>query len=513
MKNELEVLYLTPSEQGAIDPTGEGRAVIKRFVGNSTFTPKHPMFAKYSRQEWKERYLQLRSRLRLDARYIAWDDAHIIKYGAQGGAFDITEVEEQYRRQYMLAQRNPQFKQVLIGRGILIRAIRTAIEKYGYPDSSTYHLSILSTGGGLPTMQKKGTFYAEAVGCSPYRHAAPDLPGQRRQRNKNRVINQDATSNVRYIERIMGACRNWLRKYLPQYFGSWLKPSSYVKPAIYKALQHGKWFCETDFTGCDEHTTWEEIYSVVLPIYENLLCDAAEYNQLACFMEELFDQPIFLGDRMLTGTHTLLSGQVITNDVETVYDVCLELGAQAECHLLGELTLSNGDDTDASAPTELLAMKYRDAVVSEGTLNGHEFNLEKCHVRRCETTYLRTLYAPGIGRVRYNEEGDPYLQGAYPGILTLNSVINPEYKVSDLATFVRASLQKLDGLDGNPSAEPVIAFCVRNSQPQRCVRRDEVETAFTYDWWSRVYGESWNLQASYSAQVLQRINLISKWIS
>lgn len=301
-------------------------------------------------------------------------------------------------------------------------------------------------------------------------------------------------------------------------FGSWVEESIYVKPAIYRAISSNSYNVETDFKACDAHFSWDIVATNILPVYEILLNNPTVYVEFASFIEEMFYQPIYLGNVVMTGKHNLLSGQGITNDFETIYDAELETGSVIAAYEdpVDYTLLSNGDDMSLLGfKSEALAGKIRDTVVEEATLNGHVMALDKCRVERGVVHYLRRLYYPGCGRVHYNIEGDPYLMGAYPAVLTHNSVINPEYRESrDDGQAIAALLQRLDNLNGTPNAQQYIGSTISRFDFSRYNVHDisELKADPHIDWWDRCYGIQWSVSDSYSWNIIKQLKLDTRII-
>lgn len=498
----FEKVYLTELDQEMMDPTGKIRARLKTYKeGKPTPVPYW-----LSVQDWRWWFESYKIRLTAiplrHSLYREWSERHLAKCGPQGDPFPISELEHSYQLSYQLAERKCQFNYVKLGRDFLIRTIRQLIERVGYPQAPEYYsYSTEATFGGIPVAGHKGDFLVETVGMKPHRHVQPDVPGERSQRLKHRCINMDATSNVRYIERTLKSCREWLKLNLPQYFSAWLNPDRHLRPQITDRLRKGCISIEGDYSHCDEAFGWDIVSEVVLPIYEQLIPDPMQFILFASFVEELFEQPVYMGDYMLTGHHNLLSGQVITNDFETIYDICLEIGVAIASGWspLEPLIAALGDDTLVLTTEHPLeeCLRYRDNMVEEVTRNGEIMNTEKCAVVRNSVRFLRTLYYPGLS---CNHDGN--IIGAYPGSLCINSIVCPERYTANVPEAIKATVQKLDNVRGTPEYHPMVDFVFSR------VRRDlrptyrAVAEAQYYDWWERVYGEAWTASQSPTFQYL-----------
>lgn len=510
----LELMYLTSTELQLIDPTRRARDFLSN-LRDTKPTPRPDYARRFSRAEWKSLYLAARDRVSYDRDYIEFDRSQEKYYAAQGGNYSLNEMIEQYSEFYQNAQGCHLFNWVRVGRDFLIAEIKAAADMYGYP---AYTVNpITGTAAALPTMDHKGSFIAETSLMCPHRHPFVMLPGQRIQRGKHRPINQSSILDVRMLEQWMGAIRHWLRTYLPHRFASWLNPDAVLHPTIFQALIRSSTFVETDFKACDAHFSLDIVNEVLLPIYDALEPNKPLLIEMWDFVQDLFRQPILMGEFCMTGLHNLLSGITPTNDFETIYDICLELGACIEAHCSPNriITLSNGDDVGVGCPNTAIARKIMDGMIAEGELNGMAFELSKCHLSEGRLTYLRKLYKLGVGPLYYTPDGAPFLRGAYPAILTLNSIINPEKYDGNEGEDVRLGsfLQRLDNLDGNPSASMVIGLIASRVLWERPVSAQVMEQVRLKDWWTRVYGEDWCLRKSYSVNLLHKLKLLPKFIS
>lgn len=510
----LSYIPLTREDQFLIDPTGRGRAHLSSMKEGSP-TPVPQPFRGKSRAQWFDWYVQMFKKVRLHPAYAAYDQAHFSKYGPEGDSFPLAEVEAQLLESYTLAARTVTITQAALhARDVLIRIIKQRIEKFGYPQPVPSRF--YPTSGGLPTMDKKGTFLAETVGMEPWRHVFVDLPGQRSQRLKHRVIHMTANQDVRYIEDILSSVRRWLIEYVPEYFGTWRDPKLWEYPQITSSLRTGCISVETDFKSCDHHTGWGLVNALVLPIYEVLIPSKIEFIRFAQFVEELFMQPIYLGDYCMTGDHNLLSGQGITNDFETIYDAILDLVGliAARWPLDSARCLNMGDDIAVLLLRAKIedGQRVMDAMIEEGSLNGHEFSLEKCNLHDDRVHFCRRVHARDLGRLYYNRDGVPFKYGAYPGILTLNSIINPERHETDPLNLISSFLQRLDNTQGNPLSSELIAGLVKGCNfTEKLQEWTDLSAATYYDWWERVYGTPWDYRQSYSVTLIKQLHLEKKF--
>lgn len=505
----LTFRILCEEDQELYDPTGKARAFLARLVDSSP-NPQAPITRRFSRGEWQRRYIELRTKLSLHSALLEFDAKHDTKYAPQGGTYSLEKLVRSLSLYYSLANRKVYFDRVDYGVEYLIRRIRHIRSRVGYPQP--VELKVYHTSGALPTMSKKGSFHAETCNARTHRHVFPVLPGERIQRNGSRVIFQDACQNVRYIEQTCASIRNWLKHYLPEYFSAWLNPKDYQYPHIYDVITRGGFVSiETDYTKCDQHMSWDIVQRTYLRICRELIPDPMEYLLFEHFIEELFEQEVYLGKVMVQGEHNLFSGQVITNESETIYDVCVTLGTLISCNMQDDLLLllANGDDLAVVLRDrgEQQQSKYLHALIEEMELNGHEISREKSRVSRTDIQFCRRLFNNKSGPVLYNADGHPYRTGFYPTSLALNGIINPERSCPPNQERP-ILIQRLDNCYGNTNFVPFVQF-VGKSINWDGFSNDNFSVPT--DWWDRLYGESWNPDTSPAIAILRKSGIITKF--
>lgn len=502
---------LTQSQIELIDPTGKGRAFLSS-LKETTQTPSPSFVRALSSSEWLNWLEHLISDLSSQERYLSLLDVEkssLTKFGPQGGHFSLDKVLSYYESSYSRADRSVQVNHVIRrGRDYLLRLIKYRLELYGYP-CYAHDMGITGTSAALPTMLKKGEFLAETISAKPWRHVFHDLPGQRRMRLKDRVINQDSNLNVRYIESYMSSIRKWLKTYIPEYFSQWLNPREIQLPRLSKFMRRPFYSVEGDYDHCDESFSLDIVMEVVLPVYE-LLSPFGEYVHFASFIEELFYQPVFFGTYELIGKHNLFSGQVPTNDFESIYDVCLALGSLLEANIAVDdsLIMDNGDDVAILVREKSDAERCFAIYTDSTNLAGMNLSLPKCAINKGYVNFCRRQYK--LGYPSYIDSyGNSIVIGAYPASLTLNSLINPEKWLPEKEQIV-ASLSRCDNLYGHPRFHQFVTGFWKRIKPSIKLRFEELDDLYTPDWWDRVYGEAWKSSQSPTIKILRTQRLDSR---
>jgi hypothetical protein len=379
------------------------------------------------------------------------------------------------------------------GRDYLIRLIKQCMSKEGGPQYLRT-LGVTGTAGGLPSWEKKGTFDAETMLAKPWRHLLPAVPGTRHMRGKPRAIFMDATANVRLVQDILASCKRWLVEKFPGLFAAWANPWLYRNQLIQYGLERHYASVETDYSEMDIRFRRQIALDVVCPIYEVMLPDQA--LRLYSYVEECFEQPLFMGDVVWTGLHTLFSGLGITNDFETLYTVCLVLGCLLELNAQG-IILALGDDLSVlvdprhCSPRDLINLII--STSSESGLLIHPLGT-KSNIREDCTIFCREFFSIHNKRNEFNVIG-----GYYPSSLVLNNIVQPETHQTSISAEVAAMLQRMDNLQYNTEYVPFVQFARRWLSWDLTAPADQVPL----DWWARLYGDTWSPKSSPTFSVLQ----------
>lgn len=510
LKDVCEVTYLTNDERRKFDYTGAGKEFVDKFFNIPDITSWN---GKLDTRLFRDgiSYDQFLDKwwAKEDAMYSSshHDYYQYNQYcrkfvGPQGMSFSVKDMLDYYGDSFRNARRNPTFKAVLTGRDILMQAIRNCLDKYGYPQPVS--VTFKNAASALPVCGKKGDFRAECYGVAPHHPIYPNLPGQRFMRNKRRTINQDAVFNVRQLEESLASCRLWLRTYLPEYFGAWLDDKYWVAPNFTRYVANS-YAVETDYKSMDTHYQPQLAREVVYPIYELLL--PMEKQHFLMYVDALWSQPVYFGDFMLCGLHDLFSGQEITNDFETITQVCESLGVIYENGLQSDVrvTVHQGDDQAALFSSEKSARRYLDEYITEANLNGLDMEPSKCAVRKSSVMFCRKWYYPTAKR-GYNPVTEEYMMlGAYPSTLAINSIVTPERSSDTVGQLAVATYQRLDNCVGSPDFYVLCDHVKRYTKlPSISISEKDIEQYSSKDWWFRVYGEKWDPNSSTSFRYLNR---------
>lgn len=496
-------LYLTPLDQQILDPTGKARAHISKLQSSKY---------RYTRPDDKyilkaDRYFERLSIPKCSAHQLYYDfnKKYLGKVGPQGGSYPFQVLMDSLRAYYPTEiTAKPNY--ALVGLQYIVRLIGQLKSMFGsiYKYTTT---SITGTCSGLPWMRKKSL--PQFCRCySPISSLSfkllPAIPGMRKLKNGNRVIFMDAEENVRRYEKLGSLVRQWLREHLP-WFSGWLNPDKGLRENATKIIDKRMVNIELDAKKMDQHFSESLTYQLVCPVFEALL-DEIDYLYFMRYVDQMYKQPLYLGDSVLTGTHTLFSGQGPTNDFETIYDVVVAVGITLSFHIpIDEIIiLANGDDVTYAYPRKYIHLHERiyAAFLEEYEANGIEVSREKSRDNTPDVQFCKKVYyQKGIR----NEEG--ILLGAYPSILTLNSIVYPEHEPKSEGQRAVRILQILDNLIGSPDYNDVLQIVYSVEKDSILHFTDEDIACVTdADWWYRVYGERWSPSASPSYNKLKKFS-------
>lgn len=497
----MVVEYLTELEQDILDPTGNCRNLIKRIPNHDTWEnlPSHVTNG--------EEFLQvtcanLKRLSQAHKPYTEYATEMIDKCGRQGGMFNRKEWESTIH-QYFSDREVDIHPWLYEARDLFIKEIKEKIDQVGRPQLELP--SIIPTFAGIPSGLRKGSFAAETLSVNrvSLQRFLPTIPGQRRMRGKNRVIFMDATANVRAQERYLTGARKWFRKHFPQYFGSWLRDDVVVRPGITRAVDQRCAFANIDYKQMDINFRKKITMELILPIYEVLFPDLA--LTIGAHFEQNHEQDVYMGDYLLRGIHSILSGANITNDFETIYSVLLMIAISLHLGIRPVFFTALGDDVTAAFRDVSMAKRYLRHAIEVSNHTSMEIHPDKSSVSLGYTTYCRKTYYQAGKR-----DLNGVLYGAYPSVLAVNNIVQPESIANTAGEAVRSDLQRLDGLMGSPDSTFVIQQYVKYT---RSALTEVLATDDWYacgedwrDWWFRVYDERWAPNTSWSlTQVIMNL--------
>lgn len=428
------------------------------------------------------------------------------KCGRQGGHLTWADAHSTFDAYYHLPLKVTFGEVAEAGLETFLDMIREAIAKFGLPAISP--LSYGHTAAALPYGgYKDDEFLYYLMPFSGWLHPLPLLPNSRYQRLKPRSIFAASYQDQAYVQPSLTAVREWLKKAFPHIFGAWINPKIVLWPDMRDAVRHNHWFLETDFKAMDQHYTRAVVLKLILPIYQ-LLLPPADYLHFAAYVEESFEAPLLCGHELWTGEHTLFSGLPYTNDFETLYDVIIYLGAHVlagqPASTFGRHFKACGDDVVYHHRDKKVVITVRDYVTAEFTRNGVVLSEEKTRFQQGEARFCRCVYYPALPD-RFNGERY-YMRPAYPCVLMLNNCVQPENIADSRTHELLHSFERGDVAMGNPFYVNALTILYSNvARPDRPVDLSDENSRYfeehqTHDWWFKVYGITYSLKSSPTAQ-------------
>lgn len=428
----------------------------------------------------------------------------------QGGTVTWDRARGIFEKYYISADIQPTYRLVVEGRDALLRVIRQLVHEDGLP-SINHDYCYASTAAAMPMGGHKSDFLTHVTGRgAQYTHAQIVLPNTRNQRGKIRGIFACSVLDNDDLQPVLTGVREWLKFHFPHMLAGWLNPTEYLYPDITRAIDLNAWFLETDFNSMDQHFSWPIVRDIILPIYGELLPEW-EFMPFAAKVEELFTAPLLAGSELWTGLHTLFSGIPPTNDFETLYDVCLYLGAH--CHTRSSFDdfernfKAVGDDVLYSGNEYVVKSVYA-LVRHETRRNGVVLSEEKTRMQQGSCRFLRQVYYRNLPRY-FNEDGQCYMRPAYPLVLAINNCIRPERCHAYVPDELLACFTRLDIGAANFQFENIVQWLYglidkSRVNPQQVKVCDQHFTDMQMrDWWYKVYGTTYSLAESPSAKLYQ----------
>lgn len=514
----LEVIDLGPTALAEIDPSGRATANFHQHFSDREFFNKPSHFLKNGvcpdsvLTELRSKILSQLQGTRYDCIY-QYERELASKCGPQGGHISYTTLVTALKEYYRNADLTRTFKLVRRGVKSLTREIQALVRKFGLPQVYTKPY-IQSTAGGLPTCLKKNVglgqyLYSHAEGYTYFGALQPALPASRRYRNKNRVIFVDSTLNVDRINPLLTTVRNWFKDQFPSLFAALRNPEEYLWPKVYRLMTNPKLTnLETDFKSMDTWVSLEVAKECMLPIYKELLTPS-DYLHFCTMIEAYFNQPLLVGEQLWVGSHTLFSGQTITQDVENFYDICLYLGAYLE---LGytfsdfvDMFVMVGDDVLAFVRKSDLNALY--ALIREETeRNQVVLSTEKTRMGTNDIRFCRCVYCSALP-VSYNDQGLPFVRPAYSISLATNAIVQPEDENENFAIEISAIIGRSDNAAGHPLWRTWSEWILSKLNIPFLPNEEQYRDYQLRDWWVKVYGEFANLSDSKTYQLWNNLRL------
>lgn len=496
----LNVRYLNPIELAEYDYTGEIRRKVENWPKVASFAPVS-QFYNCSPEDGLNFIREHDDRLSntRHAPYVAYDRETYSKYGRQGGSIPLCQYKQMLLPYYERADFHPTMHPALLaGRDFIISYLRDLIAQYGYPQERPS--CIRGTYSGCPLGGVKGTFDAESL-LGNTAHALPAVPGVRIMRNSPRAIFMIPNQAIHQMGGVLNGMKDFLVTHLPMLFDGWRNPALTMHVRLQNAVDRGWASLELDYIKMDQGFILWVFHNVILPIYE--VAFPQSYIMFATAVEEAFSRPLFFGDCLWEGTHALFSGEPFTNDFETIYTIIKVIGALLISHKFYSpfLLVANGDDMTLLTKHMRTAERVYHicAEIAESTgMRIHALG-DKTRLVEHETRFCRHTYYPGGMR-----NPNP---GAYPAVLAMNNILQPERPQKDPGIAAVADLARLDGCANVPYFTEMLQF-LRSRSTHKFVLSEEdvVKYNSVSDWWVRLYGTKWSPESSVAWNTMQKLS-------
>lgn len=425
-----------------------------------------------------------------DIELVSFERDMLTKVGPQGGQVPLALLKEKVLQYYERPRRNVSPPPAMIrSRDRLIARIKDAgmVLHYMQPER-------LKTFSGLPNLLKKDDpidiEFREDAHHTMNPVLYPAIAGHRYQRNAVRAIFMDSSWNVATIERDLTAIRNYLRTHFIE-FGSWLNPQTIINPLITGGMTRGYLHLEGDHKAKDQNVTLKLMEELVFPVWEIF----PGGKRLIDIVSRLMHIPVIVGDEIIFGPHNQFSGMAFVTDAQTILGYIYQDALVEELNIFDFYHLSLGDDMLIGGKfTPNIGHTMLNLFLEWSSLCGEVAHPEKQRTNIAFPRYLKRLYKPQFPKIEGN------VQGAYPAILAVNSIIHPEKAEDNHTTSWYATLSRLDNLVGHPQYNNIVTWLLA-----RLYHRIGGLCKGNKDWWERVYGERWSHRTSRSFRILAQI--------
>jgi hypothetical protein len=366
-------------------------------------------------------------------RLYAYEESRVSKVGPQGGYPPLSERKESLEDYWTKGQvelRKPTYYDELVEdvrarlfkgiTGLRPQSYQTVINTSAEKDSLTSHTGCPDYGKRMdPGIQQRAIHDAESGRWETY----PAILGSRSQRGTDRFIFMFAMSCNLVELSFVNVILDLIKKNGVQSFASWKGFTPLVETLDNQRVRDKDQYLSLDYTKMDKHFNGlctEFVIDVLTPIFQDSSRDLLRQS-----LEHINHVDVLVEPRkLITGRHGMPSGSGWTNLAESIlaFGVILEttkrlglkLGTDSICQVLGDdgfLGLSLINSEAAIVFSEVAS----------------DFNMSANPDKQGDSTdnfnYLQRFFDRDVS---FNLEGRNVMAGSYPGILALNTAMNPE---------------------------------------------------------------------------------------
>lgn len=247
----------------------------------------------------------------------------------------------------------------------------------------------------------------------------PAILGSRGQRNSDRFIFMFPFSTNLIEQSFVNPVLDLIRSRSVPSFSAWEGFDIVTSTLTEQGFSSSKTKCSTDYTKMDKYfgpDHFDFVYRVLSPVFQESV-----RGQLLETLTHCSSIPILVSiDKLYTGSHGMPSGSGWTNLAESIVSLAImftvedHYGETAIKQVLGDDGLMIWNSTKTDFPDVFSEYSHKFGLVSSP---------DKQRVDEKTAIYLQRFFDV---RIRTQLNGINVVAGSYPGVLALNSAMNPE---------------------------------------------------------------------------------------
>jgi len=358
-----------------------------------------------------------------------YEESRRSKVGPQGGYPPFDERKSEFEDYYKLPGKIQYDDEALTNLSERVRTFLFGNQKDLRPWSYSRVIrkgqlkGSLDTNSGCPDYGKRSDSIIQANAIRDVQNGRwktlPAILGSRGQRGSTRFIFMFPFSTNLVEQSYVNCILDRIRERKIPSFSAWEGFDSVSIAITEEGVLNTKTKCSTDYAKMDKHfgtDHFEFVYQVLAPLFQSNERELLRASLLHCT-----EIPVLVGiDKLYTGIHGMPSGSGWTNLAESI--VSLAIMFTVEDHY-GEVAVKQvlGDDGVMLWPTT--KSDFPEVFSELSSKFGLASSPDKQRVDEKTFTYLQRFFDV---RIRTQLNGRDVVAGSYPGILALNSAMNPE---------------------------------------------------------------------------------------
>jgi hypothetical protein len=397
-------------------------------------TPRTPLFKSESESEVMDGWLQIISRIpTVTQRLKDYEESRLSKVGPQGGYPPLAERQESLEDYWTKGQielPKPEFYDEMVSdvRARLFKGISgLRPQTYATVISTSAEKDSLNTNSGCPSYSKRSDPSTQRRAISDAEsgrwESYPAILGSRAQRGSDRFIFMFAMSCNLVELSFVNVILDVIKRNEVLSFSAWKGFTPVVDSLDKQRVRDKVQYLALDYTKMDKHFNGlctQFVIDVLTPVFQPESRELLQRSLEHINTVDVLVEP----NKILTGFHGMPSGSGWTNLAESILSfgiilqttkiLGLELSNDAICQVLGDDGFLGLSDTNPEAADVFSEVASKFGMIANPDKQGdspENFN------------YLQRFFDRDIS---FDLEGRDVMAGSYPGILALNTAMNPE---------------------------------------------------------------------------------------